>query len=376
MATSEVETPQIVDVSGAQTRGSWFSWLPSWKPTSAELLEEAENTVFKELSSPYEDRFVPVGPDAHIRTLIMQPQESTEEELAPLVLIHGFGCGIPQFYKNIDHLHAKRHLYAIDLPGFARSSRVEFPKEPDEIEQQFVEYIENWREGVGLKQFILLGHSLGAFISCTYAMQYPSRVRHLIMVDPWGVAVRPANPEGSQNLPKVVTVATYFMTMFNPLSPVRAAGPLGPYLVSRFRPDLARKFGDDFMTYVYHANAQNPSGENAYFHLQVPFAWARRPLLERIGTELDPDIPLSLLYGMRSWMDCKSGEKVQELRPNSHVTIRHIRRAGHHIHAEQPEIFNKVINGVCSLVDSNRDRDPVASVATDLEGLPPEEGEF
>lgn len=32
----------------------------------------------------------------------------------------------------------------------------------------------------------------------------------------------------------------------------------GPFLISRFRPDLERKFGDDFMKYVYHCNAQNP----------------------------------------------------------------------------------------------------------------------
>ncbi len=46
------------------------------------------------------------------------------EEKTPLVMIHGFGAGLLQFYKNLDHLHADRRLLAFDLPGFGRSSRV------------------------------------------------------------------------------------------------------------------------------------------------------------------------------------------------------------------------------------------------------------
>lgn len=34
---------------------------------------------------------------------------------------------------------------------------------------------------------------------------------------------------------------------------------LGPYLIKRFRADLTSKFGDDFMTYVYHSNVQDPT---------------------------------------------------------------------------------------------------------------------
>lgn len=33
----------------------------------------------------------------------------------------------------------------------------------------------------------------------------------------------------------------------------------GPYLVKKFRADLARIFGDTFLNYVYHSNAQDPT---------------------------------------------------------------------------------------------------------------------
>ena len=145
-------------------------------------------------------------------------------------MVHGFGCGIPQFYKNFDHLHSNRKLYAIDLPGFARSTRVEFTPDAEQCEQEFVDYIEKWREGVGLDKFILLGHSLGGFLSCAYAMRHPSRVRHLILDDPWGFPVRPSDSENEsrrRTMPLFFKAALVFTKVFNPLAPIRAAGPLG-----------------------------------------------------------------------------------------------------------------------------------------------------
>lgn len=168
----------------------------------------------------------------------MEPEHPCSPEKVPLVMIHGFGAGILQFYKNFDHLHSDRRLFAIDLPGFARSSRVSFTPEAEAAEQEFVDAIEKWRKEIGLERFILLGHSLGAFLSCSYAMTHPSRVRHLILDDPWGVAVHQSNPDSDRRVPLWVVAVASFLTKFNPLTPVRMAGPLGepnysqPYLSS------------------------------------------------------------------------------------------------------------------------------------------------
>lgn len=109
----------------------------------------------------------------------MPPIETNDDDddhnKLPLVMVHGFGCGLAAFYKNFDHLHSKRRLYAFDLLGFGRSSRTPFPTDPAQVEDQFVESVESWRKAVGLEKFILLGHSLGAFISTSYAMKYPER---------------------------------------------------------------------------------------------------------------------------------------------------------------------------------------------------------
>jgi pimeloyl-ACP methyl ester carboxylesterase len=58
-----------------------------------------------------------------------------------------------------------------------------------------------------IDKMILLGHSLGMFYMClqhthtlaggflaaSYALEYPEHVRHLIMVDPWGMQRRPTD---------------------------------------------------------------------------------------------------------------------------------------------------------------------------------------
>ena len=179
------------------------------------------------VQSDYKDLHVPVGPDAYIHTILFESEQQQAADSLPLVMIHGFGCGIPQFYKNFDHLHSNRKLYAIDLPGFARSTRVNFTPDAEKCEQEFVDYIEKWREGVGLEKFILLGHSLGAFLSCCYTMRHPNRVRHLILDDPWGFPQKPGQIEVERKRRFVYKAATLYTKRFNPLSPIRFAGPLG-----------------------------------------------------------------------------------------------------------------------------------------------------
>lgn len=113
-----------------------------------------------------------------IRTVSIAPDEPVQADqspLHPLVMVHGFGCGLGCFYKNLDHLHRKRHLYAFDVLGFGRSSRTTFGDDPETVEDEFVESIEKWRHVMGIDKMILLGHSLGGFMSMAYALKYPDR---------------------------------------------------------------------------------------------------------------------------------------------------------------------------------------------------------
>jgi abhydrolase domain-containing protein 4 len=123
-----------------------------------------------------------VGDDDEIWTFAM----NTDSKNVPIVLLHGFGAGSAFWAMNLEELAVDHPVYAFDTLGFARSSRPEFSDDPDKIEDQFVESIERWREAVGIDRMVLLGHSFGGFKASSYALKYPDRLEHLILVDPWG----------------------------------------------------------------------------------------------------------------------------------------------------------------------------------------------
>lgn len=110
-------------------------------------------------------------------------------EPTPLLLVHGMGTGAAIWLMNTDYLieHSNRQIYAIDMLGFARSSRPQFDLN-DEVEWQLIYAIERWRKAVGLdRKFILVGHGFGAYLCCSYALHFPQHVAHLIALDPWGI---------------------------------------------------------------------------------------------------------------------------------------------------------------------------------------------
>ena len=164
-----------------------------------------------------------------MRTIIMEPEcpPALGEKRTPLVMIHGFGAGLVQYYKNFDYLHDNRRLFAPDLPGFGRSTRVKFPKDSTRAEKQFVDSIERWREKVGLEKFILLGHSMGGYLATAYSIKHPQRVRHLVLVDPWGFPTGPSDKDFDEILSPFQRMTWRVLHNVKPFTFLRAAGPWG-----------------------------------------------------------------------------------------------------------------------------------------------------
>lgn len=343
--------PASKAVSGLTDRWDGSSWF-RWRPTSIMQLSAIEHKIFQCIRSKLESMFVPIrSNECQIRTIIV----NRNHPRIPLVMVHGMGGGVGLWTLNIDSLATKRTVYAFDLLGFGRSSRPSFSSDAMDAENQFIDAIEEWRQQMKLDKFILLGHSLGSYLATSYAIRHPDRVHHLIAVEPWGF---PEKPVQATNQPKLSYWARAVITMarpFNPLAVIRAAGPWGPGLVKKFRPDLKQRFSplfddDTILNYIYHCNAQTPSGESAFRTMSIPFGWAKYPMILRI-TDLDKSIPITLVYGSRSWIDSSTGQNVKYLRPDSYVDVQVIQGAGHHVFADRCEEFNSLINEVCDLVD-------------------------
>ena len=72
-----------------------------------------------------------------------------------------------------------------------------------------------------------------------------------------------------------------------------------------------------------------PSGEVGFRALTESMAWAKRPMLQRVHL-LPPSLPVTMLYGARSWVDSASGDRVAQIRKESHTTVLVSSRRGPH----------------------------------------------
>ncbi|XP_023116723.1 1-acylglycerol-3-phosphate O-acyltransferase ABHD5-like [Amphiprion ocellaris] len=335
-------------------QSSWIlSWLPSWCPTSPSQLKDAEEKMLKTVKRPFSRQHVRISNDNYLWTLAFstQPQpcsphtsQPPAQRRTPLVLLHGFGGGVALWAQNLDSLSSSGPVYALDLLGFGRSSRPQFSTDPEVAEEEFVTALEEWREKVGLEEMVLLGHNLGGYLSAAYTLKYPHRVKHLLLVEPWGFPARPETPN-HYTIPVWIRAIGAFMSPFNPLAGLRLAGPLGPMLVQTIRSDFKQKYSSVFddntvSNYIYHLNAQTPSGETAFKNMTIPYGWAKRPMLDRID-QVRADIPISFIYGSRSSIDSDSGYAFKKTRPDVEIEV--IRGAGHYVFADQPEDFNQIV---------------------------------
>uniref|UniRef100_H3CLV8 1-acylglycerol-3-phosphate O-acyltransferase ABHD5 n=1 Tax=Tetraodon nigroviridis TaxID=99883 RepID=H3CLV8_TETNG len=334
-------------------RWCWIpDWLPSWCPTSQNHLQAAEDKMLRCVESPFLKQHVSISNGNQLWTL----KFNREAGRTPLVLLHGFGGGVGLWAQNLDVLSQRRPVYALDLLGFGRSSRPDFSTDAREAEQQFVESIEQWRDKVGLESMILLGHNLGGYLAVSYCIKYPRRVKLIVLVEPWGVPERPDTAEEDRPIPVWIKALGAMFSPFNPLAGLRLLGPLGtgPTLIQVLRPDFKKKFSSMFSDntvpdYIYHLNVQSPSGETAFRNM-TPYGWAKRPMIHRMD-QLQPHIPIAIIYGSRSSVDSNSGAAIRELKPGGGVELVTIRGAGHYVYADQPDDFNRRVLLACENVD-------------------------
>ena len=125
-------TNSSIELDVIEPKESWLrSWVPflRWTPTSPYKLKEAEEKLLHYVKTESRGFYVNIGTvngeECRIWTRKFGPEKSVK---VPLVMIHGMGAGVAMFALNFDSLAKERLVYAIDLPGFARSSRVNFSR--------------------------------------------------------------------------------------------------------------------------------------------------------------------------------------------------------------------------------------------------------
>ena len=124
----------------------------------------------------------PNGELGHIHTI-----EAGDVKLQPLVLIHGYGSGAIFYYKVIAELRHRFHIYSIDLNGMGSSARRPITNfDFNHVVDFFVDALELWRIKIGLRDFVLMGHSMGGYISGHWMRLKKPPVKLLYLLSPAG----------------------------------------------------------------------------------------------------------------------------------------------------------------------------------------------
>ncbi len=97
-----------------------------------------------------------------------------------VVLVHGWASSSFSWRRVIPHLSQRFRVIALDLPGFGLSQRL-----PGGIDLEPVrDVLLGLLDRIGVREFSLVGHSMGGAISAYVAATTPERVRRLVLVNP------------------------------------------------------------------------------------------------------------------------------------------------------------------------------------------------
>lgn len=358
----------------------WAKIRALWIPTSDQLIAKAQATLLERtLASAdleVELKDVPTGDGQTIHTVACSRKGSSQQvgkSATPVLLIHGYFLGSGCWSENLQQLSDDgRQVFAIDWPGWGRSSRPAFPigQGVDAVETFFVDRIEAWRKSMGVSKMVLLGHSFGGYFAACYAMKHPQHVEALILASPVGMGDKtPGNrlsdPAKRAELPLwqrgiVRVLESMWHHHVTPQSVIRLGGPFGWrlarwYVTSRFRgPREANTMEVDSQAlhqYMYHLAAQPACSEKVLSEVLEFGIWAKNPMAARLAEHLKslgsqaPSV--ALLYGQKDWMDPASGvwlaRQLGAKAAGGRNDVIQVEGAGHQLHLDHPRAFNLAV---------------------------------
>lgn len=319
-----------------------------------------------------------------------------------IVLAHGFGSGLGFFYQNVDALLSHSsvgRVILVDWLGMGGSDRPQCSQRPirgwseyttgwcdsrfspSQAVDFFIEPFHEWMQLSVLNQannhnnntgkLVLMGHSLGGYLSARYAVQYPMTVNKLVLASPVGFPRKPDSStllKGSQLPTSLRVVDALWSSNLTPQQLVRLMGSTrGRTNIQRALqgriPHLNPNNGRTTTTrdlelladYLYHITVADPSGEFAMNSLLEPAVsseimgvFAREPLEDHLLVNLDTTESaiqqIKVIFGDHDWMRPNEPsardtlERVKQ-RHGINVSVDVIPNAGHHLYMDNSKEF-------------------------------------
>ena len=114
-------------------------------------------------------------------TLYLEAGAATDS--LPILFLHGWSVSTEPYQESLTALSQRYRVIAPDLPGFGRSTTPQFVQTYND----YVNYIVAFANELKLKNFHLMGHSMGGAIAIVLAASFPSMISSLTLVDSTGI---------------------------------------------------------------------------------------------------------------------------------------------------------------------------------------------
>ena len=252
----------------------------------------------------------------------------------PMLLIHGLGDEADTWRHLIMPLCADRRVVALDLPGFGRSDKPERPYTLPFFQDVAIELLDS----LAVQRAILIGHSLGAVIAHSTALNHPERVERLILVD-GSLVMRSQKIDLATMLFLVPGLGEWLYTRLR-RDPQAAYQTLAPYYSQL---DKLPQADRDFLFQRVNERVWSDGQRGAFFSTFRNLArWLpgqQRDLtarLSRLG------VPTLVLWGEADRINSiENGRALAELQSTAHLAV--VPGAGHNVHQENAEAVLEAI---------------------------------
>jgi len=236
----------------------------------------------------------------------------------PVILLHGWLGSWGLWQETMSHLSCGFRTYALDFWGFGESDK----KRNSYAVQDFVSLVEQFMEKLGIAEAPLVGHSMGGTVGLSVAIQYPQRVRQVVVI---GSPIVGSSLSfllkmfGKRLIASIAYHNLWILKLgFHLLAPLYTRDPRWPAMMDR---DLSRTTLESFLTSIASLHRTD-----------------LRPFLGKIN------IPAMGMYGdkdivvhPRQWVPMQKGIP--------HARIERFKTAGHFIMLDEPLRFVQTLQG-------------------------------